>query len=423
MGGPRSASARPGAGRRRRAIALACPLILAILPVSALDGSAVGAAVRVVPSGRAGAPATPPVAARLAAGNGHSCAVLASGTARCWGLNGDGELGNGSTANASRPVAVTGLTGVRSITAGDYHACALLIGGIVRCWGYNFHGELGAGRKGPTICSRRPGLSGQPCSTTPVTVAGLGDVTSLAAGAYHTCALLKGGTVQCWGYNAEGQLGDGNLKTSSKPVDVVGLKGVRAIASGGVTSCAVMSTGTVKCWGNGYKSTPVTVAGIGGVVAISAGYYYECAVLAAGTVKCWGSNDFGQLGNGTFKSSARPATVVGLNGVTAIAAGEDHACALLRAGTVSCWGYDQWGQIGARPNVTPITDCGDGSPCHPLPVAVNDLGGVATIAAGFKHTCAQMKAGGVRCWGYNGEGELGNRDRNSSYTPVAVTGL
>jgi alpha-tubulin suppressor-like RCC1 family protein len=359
----------------------------------------------------------------LAAGNGDSCAVLPAGTVKCWGLNVDGELGDGTTTSASRPMTVTGLSDVQAVTAGDYHSCALLDNGTVQCWGYNFHGELGVGRDGPESCSRRPGVTGQACSMTPVTVAGLSGVSALTAGAYQTCALLVSGTVQCWGYNAEGQLGDGSVKTSSKPVTVIGLNRVRAIASGGVTSCALLAAGSVKCWGNGFKETPVTVAGLDDVQAITAGYYYECALLDNGTVKCWGSNAFGQLGNGTFKNSSRPVTVIGLRGMTAIAGGEDHVCALSGAGTVECWGYDQWGQLGARPNVTPTTNCGDGSPCHPTPVAVTGLGQVAAITAGFKHTCALSKTGSVSCWGYNGDGELGDHELRSSYIPVAVSGV
>jgi len=389
--------------------------------LAALGGGLISADV--VPTNPAGAAASIPNAGRLAAGNGHSCAVLAAGTVKCWGLNSDGELGNGTTTNASSPVTVTGLIGVRAVTAGDYHACALLDNGTVQCWGYNFHGELGVNHRGPALCTRRPSTTGEACSTTPVTVAGLTGVSALAAGAYQTCALLTAGTVKCWGYNGEGQLGDPSVKTSSTPVDVVGLHGVRAIASGGVTSCALLKVGLVQCWGNGYKQTPVTVAGLSRVDAITAGYYFVCALLNAGTVKCWGSNDFGQLGDGTFTRSSRPLTVTGLSGITAIAGGEDHACALTSGGTVACWGYDQWGQLGARPNVTPTTNCGDGSPCHPTPVAVKGLAGVAAITAGFKHTCAMLNNGSVQCWGYNGEGELGNRERNSSYTPVVVSGV
>ncbi|HTD50714.1 MAG TPA: hypothetical protein VK771_08945 [Acidimicrobiia bacterium] len=370
-----------------------------------------------------GAAVSVPNPGRLAAGNGQSCAVLAAGTVKCWGLNRDGELGNGTTTSASRPVAVTGLGGVRAVTAGDYHSCALLDNGTVLCWGYNFHGELGVNHNGPALCSRRPGTAGQACSTTPVAVPGLSGVSALAAGAYHTCALMTTGTVKCWGYNAEGQLGNPSVKTSSTPVDVVGLNGVRAIAAGGVSSCALLKIGSVKCWGHGYNQTPTAVAGLSGVDAISAGYYFACAVLASDTVKCWGSNDFGQLGDGTFTRSPRPVTVTGLTGITAIGAGEDHACAVTSAGSVACWGFDQWGQLGVRPNVTPTTNCGDGSPCHPIAVPVNRLAGVGAITGGFKHTCAVLKTGSVWCWGYNGDGELGNRQRNSSYTPVFVSGV
>jgi len=253
---------------RWRSVQLACCAVA----LGALGSGLVGGGL--VSTAAAGAAVSAPNAGRLSAGNGHSCAVLAAGTVKCWGLNDDGELGNGTTTNASRPVTVTGLKGVRAVTAGDYHSCALLDNATVACWGYNFHGELGVNHRGPELCTRRPGTAGEACSTTPVAVPGLTGVSALAAGAYQTCALLTTGTVKCWGYNAEGQLGDPSVKTSSTPVSVVGLTGVRAIASGGVTSCALLKIGLVKCWGNGYGQTPVTVAGLSGVDAISAGYYF-----------------------------------------------------------------------------------------------------------------------------------------------------
>ena len=363
-------------------------------------------------------------ASMLAAGGGHSCVVTPARMVKCWGLGGDGELGNASTESTAVPVMVSGLHGARSVAAGAYHTCALLTQGTVQCWGYNFHGELGNGtRHGPDTCTRRSGTKSDPCSTKPVAVKGLSGVIAIAAGAYHSCALLSTATVKCWGYDAEGQLGDGTTKTAITPVAVTGLSGVRAIAAGGVTSCAVLTNGTVKCWGNHFRSTPTSVAGIRNAVAIAAGYFHECALLAAGTVECWGTNAFGQLGNGTFASSSKPVPVIGLTGITAVAGGEDHSCALSVSGSVHCWGYDQWGQIGTRPNVTPATSCDGGAPCHPKPVRVNGLAGVAEIATGFKHSCALLASGTVKCFGYNGDGELGNHTHTSSYQPVTVNSV
>ena len=146
--------------------------------------------------------------------------------------------------------------------------------------------------------------------------------TAITAGAYHSCALITGGTAQCWGDNEYGQLGDGTNTNSSVPVTVSGLAGVTAITAGGAHSCALMTGGTARCWGgnvygqlgngtNTNSSVPVTVSGLAGVTAISAGLFHSCALMTGGTVRCWGYNVYGQLGNGTTTDSSVPVTVSG----------------------------------------------------------------------------------------------------------------
>ncbi len=199
-------------------------------------------------------------------------------------------------------------------------------------------------------------------STTPVDVPGLSSgVTALAVGEYHTCALNATGRVMCWGKNDFGQLGDGTTTSRATPVEVSGLSS--------------------------------------GVTAIAAGYDHTCAVTAAGGVKCWGYNFYGQLGDGTTTNRLVPVDVSGLSsGITAIAAGSTHTCAMTAAGGVKCWGYDFAGALG------------DDTPASRLtPVDVSGLSsGVAAIAAGGVHTCALTAAGGVKCWGDNGAGQLGD---------------
>jgi len=407
-------------------------------------------------------------AVSVSTGNGFTCALTAGGGVKCWGSNSNGRLGDGTTTNRLTAVDVTGLTsGVAAISAGSSHACALTTSGGVKCWGRGDVGQLGdgvgtdrltavdvlelpPGPGGLVAISGVVAISAGAAHTCALTASGAvkcwgfdtqwlsyiaydvpgltSGVAKISAGSYYTCALTTAGGVKCWGSNAGGQLGDGTTSYSWVPVDVTGLaSGVAAIsAGGGGHSCAVTTGGATKCWGdNSYgqlgdgtttqRLTAVDVTGLtSGVVAISGGGGQTCALTTSGSVKCWGWNSAGQLGDGTFTNRPTPVDVTGVtSGSAGIAAGADHTCALTTAGGVKCWGSNQTGALG------------DGTPVQRL-TAVDATGltsGVAAASAGGVHTCALTTGGGVKCWGDNAYGQLGDGTWIDSPTAVDATGL
>ncbi|HEV7919020.1 MAG TPA: hypothetical protein VGO97_05520 [Solirubrobacterales bacterium] len=272
----------------------------------------------------------------LAVGQGHMCFVDVDQSVKCQGLGTSGQLGNKSTASSTTPLVVDLGQPALQVVTGSNHSCALLANKNVRCWGSNALGQLGA-----TAATTN--------STVPMTVPDLpNDITQIASGADHTCALRDDDSVTCWGANSFGQLGDGTIAPFKGTVAVKELNGV--------------------------------------VKEITTGRMHSCALFRNGNVRCWGGNDFGQLGNGNTTRSLTPATVAGLiRPAAAISAGAHHTCARLDDGAIRCWGRNEKGQLGdgSRTNSSaPVALAGAAGPSY-MKMHVVSSGGKSTFTGLF----------------------------------------
>ncbi len=372
-------------------------------------------------AGNASAPASVTVhttgrAAQVTAGIQHTCALLpdddrsaaagtqAPGRVVCWGANGHGQLGVGSTKDSSLPVAVD-LDGVVQVSAGGEHTCALVTDGSVWCWGRNDQGQLGLGTTQDALTPARVDLP---------------ESTWVAAGGEHTCAVATSGALRCWGADDAGQAGQRDGAAVLTPPAVPLLTNVTSVAAGWAHTCALRS-GAVRCFGenadgqlgNGSttsSATPVTVTGLSRTpVRLTAGVSHTCALLVDDSLSCWGGNQVGQLGDGTTVSRLVPQPV--LTGVAGVGAGAYHTCASLDNGTLRCWGRNADGRLGDGT----LTD-------RTLPSRVLVASGVSALAAGGYHSCA-VSGPDTYCWGSGSLGQLGAGVFTGSVRPAPVSGL
>lgn len=319
----------------------------------------------------------------ISAGSDFALALLSDcggcgGTVVAWGDNSHGQLGDGTTTNSSVPVPVVGLTGVKAISAGGAHALALLANGTVMAWGSNSNGQLGDGTTTD--------------SDVPVPVQGVTGATTVQAGGDFSTATVPifsgwqappAGTLMVWGGNAHGQLGIGSTTDSDLPVPVTALGAkVRSVRAGPDFTLAILANWTVQAWGdnadgqlgNGTTTdsdVPEPIGGISNVTRVAAGGTSGYALERTGALLAWGDNSSGQLGNGTTTASDVPEPVAGLSGVWTIAAGGSHVLAMLSHDTVMAWGNNANGQLGN--GTTTNSD---------VPVAVPNLRAVKAVAAG-----------------------------------------
>lgn len=321
----------------------------------------------------------------ISADSYYTCALLESGSVRCWGDNASGTLGNGSFTGSAVPVAVKNLSDVRQLDLGLLHACAVIQDGSVRCWGRNSSDMLRDGSNNDR--------------NVPVTAKGLQDVVQVSLGESQSCARFGNGGLECWG---------GHGHNSPLPIEANRANPVVDVEAGYFNTTAWFKDGSVQSWGE--HTLPLLIES-DTITRVASGYGFVCALTEEGSVWCAGWNHEGQLGTGAPEDGGT-GQVAGLLDAVDIAAGFEHACAVRSNGRVQCWGQNNRGQLG--------DGTGDD---RRTPTEVFGLEHVEEVACGREHCCARKEVGDVVCWGNNAHGQLGDGTMTDNSKPVAVNGL
>jgi alpha-tubulin suppressor-like RCC1 family protein len=281
---------------------------------------------------------------------------------------------------------VTPVGSVKSVDCGDFTTCAIAGDGQLHCWGRDKGGELGDGAGTGERLKRAP-------------VRDLGKVKTVALASQFGCALLEDKSVKCWGTGRIAN--DGQAREAAKPTTVAGLSGVEELVASGTLACA-RSSGGIACWGADAKTIGSPPKGT--FKQVSVGFTHACALDGGGGVTCWGQGDWSD--KGTYSKPD-------IKGAVELAAGDRHACVITKEKTIKCWGMNDAGQLGTKPDVQP----------HKKPVAVAGITNAAHVVAGEASTCVILTDASVRCWGSNGQGELGLGKASPDERPSKVAEL
>jgi alpha-tubulin suppressor-like RCC1 family protein len=358
---------------------------------------------------------------RMSVGASHTCASNAAGKTYCWGANGNGTLGDGTSVARDLLAPVSGPQLFQSLSAGDTQSCGITDSGNLYCWGtitgLGQYGFLKLSQPDPTAVTGIPGR-----------------VASVSVGYGFGCALDANGAAYCWGSGTGGQLGDGFKGScniygecfahgSSTPVSVIGGHSFMEVATGNARACAIKTDGSTYCWGSGSNvgggvenwttPGPTLLPTDQKFVLIRRGASHGCALNAQGNAYCWGDNTFGQLGDGSTTSASSPVPVTTNLTFTTLALGAFHSCGITSAGLAYCWGANESGQLG--------TGALSGSESTPKAV----IGGYrfSGLRAGGGHTCGLVvETAAAVCWGVNTSGELGDGSRTLRAIPTLVRG-
>jgi serine/threonine protein kinase/alpha-tubulin suppressor-like RCC1 family protein len=292
-------------------------------------------------------------------------------------------------------------------SAGGRHSCAILPGDGLACWGANADGQLGTG----DLESREE----------PTAVQSDVRFAQVAAGGSHSCALTTDGSAYCWGDGERGQLGTGARAQRATPARVAGVARFRGLRAGLAHTCGIAADGAVLCWGandrgqlgdgqSGDRAAPAAVGALR-AASLTVGWRHSCALTADGAAYCWGENADGQLGDGSRSARRTPTLVGGGQRFVAIAAGAAHTCAVAGDGRAFCWGRNAAGQLGTGSTTAEL-----------LPTPVETSARFAAIVTGSTHSCGRSGTGLVFCWGGNAYGQLGDGSTTGQSRPVRVAG-
>lgn len=342
------------------------------------------------------------------------------GTVWTWGANFGGKLGVGlSMSNLNRvlvPMEVHGpgdvgfLNSVSAIMGGEVHNIALKADGTVWGWGNNFFGQVGNGTTND--------------ASTPVQTSVLNSVVALGGRGYHTLAIEADGSVWGWGWNNAGELGGGTTNATTVPVRVAGLTNPAAVSAGYKFSIALMTNGTVFQWGHGRvianSFNPVQVPGLSNIIAISAGWDHALALRSDHTVWTWGQNNYGEIGDGGAVNRTNPVQVTTLSNIIAVSGGDWHSSALDSSGMIWKWGRNDTGQLG---NGTADSSQHPLPAKILLDNGGNSFTNIVMMAARDYHNIAIKADGSVWQWGANDQGQCGDNTTVDRWRPVQVSGL
>ncbi|MEO1061204.1 MAG: fibronectin type III domain-containing protein [Actinomycetota bacterium] len=422
--------------------------VVSVTPIDDVDGYGEPTTATGTPADR---PTSPPEVIQVSAGDDNTCALLDDGSLRCWGATADGELGTGDPATTDERAigdddAVVALppidVGARvvQVAVGGEHTCVVTEALRARCWGSDDDGALGYPG------TSEIGIDDVPADAGDIDV-GL-DVSQIAAGADHTCALTTNGRVRCWGEGSEGQLGRASTEDvgdDETPASAGNARmGTRAVQVdvGDEHTCAITDEGAVRCWGSGdlgqlgYANTtdvgdderPATAGDVPlGAVAtsLSSGRFHNCVITATAAVRCWGDNANGQLLHQNFRrigNDETPASAgdVPINAaISEISLGALHTCVVAPSAGLGCWGRDREGRLGYGPvggSTPPIFVVG------PVPLGDDPV----DLDLGEDHSCVLTRQGTIRCFGDGFYGQLGygdDEDVGDDETPASVDPL